>query len=36
VDSLRGASALEDSPLVRSRGYVAGGLGVAWIFAGSR
>jgi len=36
VDSLRGASALEDSPLVRSPSYVAGGLGVAWIFAGSR
>lgn len=36
VDSLRGAPALEDSPLVRSRSYVAGGLGVAWIFAGSR
>lgn len=36
VDSLRGASALEDSPLVRARSYVAGGVGVAWIFAGSR
>lgn len=36
MDSLRGASALEDSPLVRSRSYVAGGFGVAWIFAGSR
>lgn len=36
IDSLRGASALEGSPLVRSRSYLAGGLGVAWIFAGSR
>src|SRR5690606_20218362 len=36
IDSLRGASALEGSPLVRSRSYLAGGFGVAWVFAGSR
>jgi len=34
-DSLSGA-AFEDSPLVTSRRYVAGGLGISWIFAESR
>lgn len=33
-DRLRGA-AFEDSPLVRRRHHVAGGVGVAWIFAES-
>jgi hypothetical protein len=30
ADSLRGA-AFEDSPLVKSRHYIAGGVGVSWI-----
>jgi MipA family protein len=34
-DSLRGA-AFEDSPLVRSRDYVAGGIGIAWMIGQSR
>jgi MipA family protein len=34
-DSLRGA-AFEDSPLVRSRDYVAGGIGIAWMIGQSK
>ena len=33
-DTLAGA-AFEDSPLVRTRGYFAAGVAVAWIFAES-
>lgn len=33
-DSLRGAHALEASPLVRTRQYAAAGLAVAWVFDG--
>jgi MipA family protein len=33
-DTLRGA-AFEDSPLVTSKRYVAGGIGISWIFAQS-
>jgi outer membrane scaffolding protein for murein synthesis (MipA/OmpV family) len=35
LDSLRGASALEASPLVRSRQYTAAGLAVAWVIGAS-
>jgi outer membrane protein len=33
-DSLNGA-AFADSPLVKSRSYVAGGVGVAWVLGQS-